>query len=690
MKISYLSRVDAKTSTASEVELVSWLKSQASDKPKADSPLWSPISYSNKERKAAAAIEVSCLVFDFDSGRPETVLAKAGLKHVWHTTHSHTLEKPKWRLLLFLDKTVTAKSWVAFYQKAAELLGLTGYDESCFDLAQFFYVPPVTATWEEYDGKPLPVEDVESYKLTDNKALKSMLLKASNPDYQEPIRRALVGKPLANEGSRDNTVTGLGYYLGRFVVPLEASVSAVLSLLRQGLALEGDEPPEHWEAKFTAAFARGRDAKQNKRDETAPAGGDWTKQLQTVSRMDGSVQTISNTYNASIILKHEGTWAFRNNALESCCETWLDGDWRRLTDGDCTHIANWLQEKYRVNLSRQQVFDQIEAIAAPYDPLVSYLESLTWDGSNRLDSFLVRYFGCEDSPATRLYSRKWLIGLVARAMRPGCKMDSVLVLQGQQGYGKSTALKLLTDPWFSDSKVVIGDKDSLLSAGRFWCHEFAELASLKRADLETVKAFFTSTEDAYRPPYGRATVVRPRRCVYVATTNEDEFLNDMTGARRFWVCRVIKPISFDLIKRDRGQIFAEAVLAYRKGESYWLASEEERLVQETDAQEYRIEEFSSVQDEITKWWSLRPFDKRPEHMTVSIVARDVLGVPADRINRSVEIGAARALKELGFSHTRINDNGRRRWGWRPPILFLKMPQRTSEGKVVDFKQETGT
>jgi hypothetical protein len=690
MKISHLSRVHAKTSTPVDVpDLLAWLKENGSLEQKEHAPLWSPIAYKDGSRKGADAVEVSCLVFDFDHGRPETVFARLKLKHAWHTTHSHTPESPKWRLLVFLDKPVAAKSWSAFYQKAAELLGLTTYDESCFDLAQFFYVPPVTAIWECFEGEPLSVAGVESYKLTDNKALKSVLLKASNPDYQEPIRRALSGKPLARPGGRDNTVTGLGYYLGRFVVPAEMSINAVLALMKPGFALEGDEPASHWEAKFSAAFGRGREARQARTEETTPKG-EWTSLLQKVSRADGSVQVMSNSFNASVILRHEGTWAFRSNALESCCELWADGDWRRLTDADCTHIANWLQEKYHVNQSRQQVFDQIEAIAAPYDPLVSYLDSLNWDGSERLDSFLVRYFGCEDTPATRLYSRKWLIGLVSRAMKPGCKMDTVLVLQGKQGFGKSTALKLLTDPWFSDSKVTIGEKDSLLGASRFWCHEFAELASLKRTDLETMKSFFTSTEDAFRPPYGRATVVRPRRCVYVATTNEDEFLNDMTGARRFWVCRVVRPISFDLIKRDRGQIFAEAMKAYRSGESYWLETDADRAIQEKDAEEYRIEEFTTIQDEITKWWGVRPFDKRPEHLTSAMVVRDVLGVPIDRANRVIEMAAARALRELGFVHTRITDNGRRRWGWSPPATFLKMPQRTGDGKVVDFKKETGT
>lgn len=675
--LTYLLTITAKTTSLVEDEPLKWLRQVVGTADKSVSPLWSPITYREGGRKAALADKVYALVFDFDNGRPPFHAGDTGLLFAWHTTHSHTRSKPKWRLVLPLSEPVPAQEWKGFYDRAAEMLQLHNYDLSCADLAQFFYVPPPDAQWEVSGGQLLlPTQVVKEFHAVDLKSLRALLLKASNPDYADLIRKALQSEPVAGTGARDNAVTGLGYYLGRSVVPSHVNAASVLTLLRGGFDL-GEPGRKHWETKFEAAFSRGRAA----REANIQAQGltqEWQKQLQTVAKLDGTKTVLSNTYNAAIILRNDPAWAFRRNTLEDCQEFFKDNDWHRMSDADTTNVANWLQEKYRVNLSRQQVYDQIDACAAPFDPLDTYLESQEWGGVQRLDTFLTHYLGCEDTPITRMYSRKWLIGLVTRAKRPGCKMDTVLVLQGKQGYGKSTALKILAYPWFSDSKVTIGDKDSLLAASRFWLHEFAELASLKRTDLETMKAFFTSTEDAYRPPYGRATILKPRRCVYVATTNEDEFLNDMTGARRFWVCRVVKPIDFEALKRDRAQILAEAVAAFKRGESYWLDSDEERSLQEADSEEYRMEEYTAIQDEIIKWWSLRPIEKRPEHMTVSLVVRDVMGVPLDRISKGHELAAARALRELGFLHVRANDKGRRRWAWIPPFNLLKMEQRKGE------------
>jgi predicted P-loop ATPase len=695
MKISTTDRVFSPTSAPVETgDLVQWLKEHATQKPKDQAPLWSPTSFTSG-RKEGQAIEVSALVFDFDNGRPALEVLKAvKVGHAWHTSASHTAATPKWRLVIPLDTPIAAKDWEKFWTNAAAVLQVTGHDVACGNVGRFYYVPPVSAVWEVHEGTPFPAQEVLSKYVaptqgSDMTELRSILLKARNQKYVEAIRCAFASQPAFPDGQRDVGVTGLGFYLGRSVVPVESSCDGVFRLLERGLDLPGNpyRPKEHWETKFKDAFQRGREARAEKTEESKKSQGlnePWAKDLQTATDLRGNVTVISNCYNASIILSNEGTYNFRKNLLEDTLEVAIaEVEWQAMADSDCTDVANWLQKQYRIALSRQQVYDQIDALAPQFDPLKSFLAGCQWDGVKRINEFLVNLFGCEDTPQARLYSRKWLIGLVARALKPGCKMDTVLVLQGAQGLGKSTALRLLTEPWFSDSKMIIGDKDSMLAGSRFWCHEFAELASLKRADLETMKAFFTSTVDSFRPPYGRATVQKPRRCVYVATTNEDEFLTDPTGARRFWTVKVIHPIDFEAIRRTREQLLAEAVAAFSAGEVWWLDTEAERALQRDSAAEHQIEDNGGQKDAIVKWWAARPFSARPPYLTTSVVLSDIWDVPVERMSRILEMTASRALKDLGFIPAR--DKNRR--VYRPSLEFEKMPQRGANNEVKDFKVE---
>lgn len=677
--------VHSKQSEQLVIENFETLRGNFAAQKKETSPLWSPIKYKDGQRKSDAALEVCALVFDFDSGRPDSPLQKLGVEHYWHTTHSHTGEHPKWRLIVPLDKPIKANQWRDFYVKAASLLGFENYDASCSDLAQFFYIPPPDAQWEKYEGALVPSDEILKYKPVDTDLLRTSLLRASNPDYKEAIRLALAGKPLAKPGERDSKVTGLGYYLGKFVVDISIPLAAVISVLGKGLSLPGDgkleqdKPREHWVKKFQAAFERGRLERETKSKENSLPEGDWKGLLQTAPRMDGSSKIISNAHNVAVIMRHDGTWQARKNLLEDSLEIFEGSEWRRLSDADCTKISVWFQEKWLISVPSKGVLEHLELIAAPYDPLRHYLDSLEWDGVSRIDDFLSNYLGCADSPLLNKYSRKWLIGLVARALTPGCKMDTVLVLKGPQGFGKSTAMRLLTEPWFSDSKVIIGDKDSMLQASRFWCHEFAELASFKRSDLETIKAFFTSPEDAFRPSYGRVIVVKPRRCVFVATTNEEEFLQDETGARRFWVVEVTRPLDFDAIRRDRGQLFAEAIVAYRKGESHWL-DREEAVAHESVAEEYQQQSYSLQLDELERWWFSRPKDARPKYLTTAVVIRDIFGISIDKATRPHELMVASVLRRAGFKRSRTE--GKRVWVPMASKLFLDTPSNVSPMKAV--------
>jgi putative DNA primase/helicase len=450
----------------------------------------------------------------------------------------------------------------------------------------------------------------------------------------------------------------------------------VLQLIGRGLALPGAEPKSFWVAKFERAYAQGYEARETKQAEqkaTLRLDAPWAQALQVRTSVTGDVKLINSPLNAYTIMRYEGTYRFRWNVMDDAPEILADGEYRAFSDVDATTISNWLQASFQLSVDSGSVQEQVSVIAHEheYDPVRSYLKRLTWDGVNRIDNFLVDSFGCEDTPLSRLYSRKWLIGLVARALRPGCKMDSVLVLKGAQGLGKSTGLQRLTEPWFSDSRVEIGQKDGYQILNSAWLHEFAELASMKRTDEATVKAFFTATQDRYRPSYGRNTITKPRRCIFVATTNEEEFLTDQSGNRRYWVVEVVRHIDFTAIEKAREMLFAEAVNYFELGESWHLDFNDSKIQRES-AERYTLNPSSTKEESVVTWWKRLPVDRRPDSISTSTVLLDIWGLTVDKVNRSYEMEAGFVLRRLGWTKHRIAMDGRSS-SYRPPIAWLQAP-----------------
>lgn len=224
------------------------------------------------------------------------------------------------------------------------------------------------------------------------------------------------------------------------------------------------------------------------------------------------------------------------------------------------------------------------AVAAEraYHPIKEYLNTLPdWDGIERLNNLLIDYLGAQDNEYSKAVIRKTLVAAVARIYEPGTKFDSVLILNGPQGIGKSTFFAKLATSWFSDSLTItdMRDKAAAEKLQGYWLLELGELAGIRKTDVETVKSFVSRTDDKYRASYGVNVESHPRQCVIVGSTNsESGFLRDITGNRRFWPVRV----SGESIKKawelnDVDQIWAEAVCVYRKGEDLFLNGNEAQI-----------------------------------------------------------------------------------------------------------------
>jgi predicted P-loop ATPase len=249
------------------------------------------------------------------------------------------------------------------------------------------------------------------------------------------------------------------------------------------------------------------------------------------------------------------------------------------TDTDDANLRVWLEKHYDIT-GKEKIADALTAVLTrhSYHPIRDYLSGLTWDGVPRLDSIIIDYMGAEDSELNRAMSRKHFVAAVARVFNPGCKYDYCLIMSGAEGIGKSTLLRVMGGRWFNDSITTLEGKEGMEQLRRAWVVELGELSSIKRSDVEQVKAHLSKQVDIYRAAYARRVLEHPRQCVFCGTTNEALFLKGDTGNRRFWVIPVVAELRkyrdwSEAIRRDRDQLWAEAVHYYKQGEPLYLSEE---------------------------------------------------------------------------------------------------------------------
>ena len=350
-------------------------------------------------------------------------------------------------------------------------------------------------------------------------------------------------------------------------------------------------------------------------------------------------------------------------------KSWPDTPW---ADRDDALVADWLQHQ-DIMVPMSIAGQAVEVVARDriFHPVREYLDSLVWDGTPRLDAWLPHYLGAEDTSYHRAVGARWLISAVARIYVPGCKADCALILEGPQGIRKSSALMALAEPWFTDRLSDLSSKDAAMETRGVWIIEIAELDTMGRAEVSTVKAFMSRTQDRFRPPYGKRLVDLPRQCVFAGSVNpEGGYLKDPTGGRRFWpvVCTVI---DLEALRRDRDQLWAEARDRFRRGEPWWLETQElDALAAEEQAERYQGDAWDEpiqayLENEI-EWLEnglgeRNPFRRprtAPLHdVSVAEVMERALGIEKARWTQLDQNRVVRSLVSMGFKLCRARKGG---------------------------------
>ena len=330
------------------------------------------------------------------------------------------------------------------------------------------------------------------------------------------------------------------------------------------------------------------------------------------------------------------------------------------TDYLAARLNRWMQAVFEFpTLGTERVHEAADTVARgnPKNSLKEWLDGLEWDGTHRLHDVLPRGFGTPLTPYHVRVGECWLISMVARALRPGCKVDTMPVFEGSQGAGKSSALAILGGEWFGECHEDFGSKDFVLSLKGRWLIEVAEMHAFRRADVDRLKGIMSTRIDRVRLPYGRVTEEHPRQSVFAGTTNRDDWQADDTGARRFWPvrCGFLNP---DWLRENREQLFAEAVARFRAGEDWWSVPV---LQASTEADERRPED---------PWEEIIGSYMEPQR---TYSAREILGGPLQIDIKDQSNAAAKRvgviLRRLGWSSyvARADGSTVKRWRMLPVL-----------------------
>lgn len=617
-------------------------------------------------RKNGMVLCRSMLTLDMDYGEPG-IWDEFDLLHDFqccvYSTHKHTPEHPRLRMIIPLARDITEEEYPAVARMVAKEIGIDLFDDTTYEACRLMYWPSTSVNGEFfYKIKEGPLLDPDAYlaKYADwhdastwpvssrqSEAVRRSITQQADPlekpgivgafcrayTIEEAIEAFLtdVYEPSAMNGRYDyipaDSSAGVVVYDGKFAYshhatdPVCGKLLNAFDLVRLHKFRELDEnvgldtPPGKLPSfkamgdfaladdKVKAVFAEERIAQAS----AEFSDEDWQNGLE----LDKSGHVKNTLHNLTLILENDPNLkgVVFNQLLDGMeikgevpwkhpSKFWRDADDAQLISYVDAHYGTFSARNYDIAVTK--VADD-----RAYHPIREFIESLPeWDKVPRVDTLLVDYLGAGNTAYVRAVTRKTLCAAISRVLRPGCKFDSMLVLNGPQGVGKSTLIAKLAGEWFSDS-LNLGDTKDKTAAEKlqgYWILEIGELAGLKKAEVETLRSFLSRQNDIYRAAFGKRATPHLRQCVFFGTTNaESGYLRDTTGNRRFWPVKTPgsgKKQSWNLTHEEILQIWAEALVYVRQGEKLYLspemdalAKDEQREAMESDEREGLVREY---------------------------------------------------------------------------------------------------
>lgn len=632
----------------------------------------------NGKRNNASVVNRCLLCLDIDNADPDVFddLDMTFINaYALYSTHSHTPEKMRLRLIIPLSRTVTPDEYAAVARRVADELTLSRFDQTTFEAARLMYWPSTPDDGEfvfRYADAPFLDPDAVLATYADwrdaslwptTRPLEEKV-RANVSKQEDPLqKRGIIGAYCRAHSIHDvlenvlsdryhpteddnrytfvggSTTGGLVIYDDKYAFSHHATDPAgghlcnAFDLTRRHLFTPGQAcatgemiPDERASMKAMQEYAAGDEATKRQlaeerqkqvEDEFTPidpdeptekpaTDPDWTSNLE----YDKQGKVKDTLANLAAILRndprltdisyniHRSGIDIRKDSQGKTTIPWLQvkPGWN---ESDLGALQIYLERIYGL-YTPTKLKSILLAVAAEraYHPIRDYFAALpAWDGIPRVDTLFIDYLGSPDTAYTRSVARKMMVASVARIYEPGVKFDSVVVLNGPQGMGKSSFFAKLGGKWFSDSLTIgdMRDKAAPEKLQGYWILELGELAGLKKVDVETVKAFITRQDDKFRHSYGYSVEDHPRQCIIVGSTNNnDGFLRDITGNRRFWpvTCSTDAPHRPWEVERVIQQLWAEAYLLYKQGEKLYLEPDIERMaaLEQTAALESDVRE----------------------------------------------------------------------------------------------------
>ena len=611
-------------------------------------------------RKTGTVLCRSMLTLDMDHGTPDILDELALLNShelCVYSTHKHTPEAPRLRLIFPLKRDVSEEEYPALARKVAQEIGMDLFDDTTYQPHRLMYWPSTSRNgeyvYQVMDGDILDPDaylgmyddwrDVSTWPVSsrESEAVKKAAKQQADPLAKTgavgafcrtyPIREAIekflpdVYAPSAMEGRYDyipaDSSAGVIIIDEKFAYSFHATDPACGKLLNAFDAVRvhkfpDDDPKKSFNAmaEFAATdervklriFEEKRQAAAEDFDEADPDA--WKKQLQYEKKR---MELKNNLHNLMLILENdENLKGIVFNQLADGMEIRGKVPWphpaKFWRDADDAQLICYVDAAYGTFSARNYDIAVTKAVDdRSYHPIREFFETLPdWDGVERADTLLVDYLGAEDTPYVRAVTRKELCAAYCRVYHPGTKFDSMIVLNGDQGIGKSTLIAKLGGEWYSDSLNLsdMNDKTAAEKLQGYWIMEIGELAGMRKADLDKVKAFISRQDDKYRASFGRRVTPHPRQCVFFGTTNsQNGYLRDITGNRRYWNVKVpgngrYKP--WDMDADTVKQVWAEVMVYAKAGEKLYLppeledyAKEEQRAAMERDDREGLVQEY---------------------------------------------------------------------------------------------------